>query len=537
MNTRDAVLLLVLSYPTLYAQNASDEKPWTIEGTVIDSVTNSPIAGAAVRGTYCPVRIDEVITDTAGHYKLRGDKPGACSIYPFKEGYVANYQMMRARHLTVGSGSHLTGIDIRLVPDAVIAGHVLDAEKNPVPGASVIVLRRAWADGKLLMEPVANVEVNDLGEYRITSVGSGTFYLQAGIRSLENGGPSPPPGKIPDHRPPPLARPVFYPNAQDLDGASPIRINPGNDLESMDFAIPRLSKTFCVSGNIAGSAGGPSSMIQVGLSRILALRYDAGIAGGRYSPGKDFNFCGVAPGLYHLTLLEPSGGKVLGYSQSSVVVSDRDVSLGTLSAAPSHTLRGKAFLVNAPADAVFPDGISIQVFPDGRGAFAEDLVAGNVPPSGDFSIPAAYEGDFRLSVNWLPAGYYLADATQDARDITRAHILVPGGDLRITIGSDGPGVTGQVVDRDNQPIPDAVVLLKNSAQDQVISRSTDQDGRFTIDSRIAPGDYLLLAFTGIRASEAEDPALFAANSSSTMKFTLAPKESKSISVTAVPWRE
>jgi len=292
-----------------------------------------------------------------------------------------------------------------------------------------------------------------------------------------------------------------------------------------------------VSGTVAGSVGGPAASIRVGVSLVLPLRYDPGIASGRFSPGKDFTFCGIAPGTYHVTVIEPSGNKVLGLSQSSFVVSDRDVSLGKLYAAPSRTLRGKAVIANAAPDDAFPSGVSIQVFPNGRGVSIEDLVAATVPPSGDFVVPAVFEGDFRLSVNGLSPGYYVSEATQDARDIGTGRVLMPGGDLRIVLGSDGPRLSGQVVDKDGQPVPDAAVALKNTGTGQITSRSTDQDGRFAIDSRIAPGDYALLAFTGIRASEAENPVVFGANSSTAMKLALKPKQDKSVSVTAVAWHE
>jgi hypothetical protein len=115
-----------------------------------------------------------------------------------------------------------------------------------------------------------------------------------------------------------------------------------------------------------------------------------------------------------------------------------------------------------------------------------------------------------------------------------------GGDLDIVLGADGPSLSGQVVDKENRPVPNAAVLLsvaplpQSPAPGQVANTVTDQNGQFTLNN-MAPGEYRLMAFGDLPEFEVSSPDFVRANLPKAIEVTLAPGERKSQNVTALTY--
>ena len=100
------------------------------------------------------------------------------------------------------------------------------------------------------------------------------------------------------------------------------------------------------------------------------------------------------------------------------------------------------------------------------------------------------------------------------------------------LGADGPAIAGNAVDKDNQPVHDAIVILTSKdAPPILISQQSDQDGRFQFNSGLPPGDYKLAALTGLVDGEAQDPEFVKTNLSDATEVTLASKGSQSVTLT------
>jgi hypothetical protein len=164
-----------------------------------------------------------------------------------------------------------------------------------------------------------------------------------------------------------------------------------------------------------------------------------------------------------------------------------------------------------------------------------------IEPTGDFLISGALYDDYWLEVFSLPAGYYVKDATQNGRESRRDPVRAGAGDLSIVLGSDGPALSGQVVDKENRPVPNAAVLLsiaplpQSMSPGQMVSTVTDQNGQFTLNN-MAPGDYRLMAFAEVPDDEVSNPDFVRGNLSKATEVTLAPRDRKSQNLTPLSYR-
>jgi len=109
----------------------------------------------------------------------------------------------------------------------------------------------------------------------------------------------------------------------------------------------------------------------------------------------------------------------------------------------------------------------------------------------------------------------------------------PGDDLTITLLSDGPVINGNAVDKDNGPVHDATVILipKDQGTGSVVSVRSDQNGRFQIQSGVAPGDYSIVALTGLFEGEEQNPEFLSDQATRATRLVLGAKESAAITLT------
>jgi len=93
-------------------------------------------------------------------------------------------------------------------------------------------------------------------------------------------------------------------------------------------------------------------------------------------------------------------------------------------------------------------------------------------------------------------------------------------------------ISGTTVDKEDQPVQDAIVVLirKRASDEHAIStQQSDQSGAFKFGG-VAPGDYQLLALTDLFEGEAEDPAFVAAQMSAAVELSADPRSSHAVTL-------
>jgi hypothetical protein len=135
---------------------------------------------------------------------------------------------------------------------------------------------------------------------------------------------------------------------------------------------------------------------------------------------------------------------------------------------------------------------------------APDALA--VVQKGDTFAALVNRGTYTLDTRFL--GEYIVEAVQlDGRDVTASAldngINISGGNLtmELVLSKNGGALTGQVADKDGNPVSGATVLLapdapRRSHPSQFRTVQTDQNGGYQFKT-LQPGPYKLFAFTGV----------------------------------------
>jgi len=510
----------------LFGAQSSDPKQWTVEGDV--TTDNGPAVGASVSASG-PVWLKDVSTDSKGHYVLKGMAPG----YHLLSAHLEGAAPSKAKAVQVSAGTHLTSIDFHLPKESVISGRVLDADQNPIEGIDVSACVKTYREGRLIVGPCEHSKTDDLGEYRIAGLSEGRYLLTAGAQ------PSKPRKRVPGpNRAASRSKPImtlvsrcYYPGVRSIESAVPIVIHESEQRGAVDLVLPK-TESFCVRAAVVSSSVEPSAVIR--LDAVVG-DYFSTLANGMVKAGEESEICGVPPGSYRLSASawDPDTKKVRSFAQSEVIVADRDADAGKIYPGPCIAIHGKLTVAGASPDDPLPTGIVVGLSRRGFPFLYGESLENPVKADGTFAIENALPHEYGLYVEGLPNGYYIREATQQSIDVTHGPVQPGRGDLLISLGSDGGTLRGKTVDKDGNPVPDAtIILLAANRKDNVptLTRQSDQSGAFELGSGIAPGDYQILALTGVYEGEASDPAFVASQLSNATKVTADPKSSQNLTL-------
>ncbi len=107
--------------------------PAVLSGTLVDAVTRQGIAGDVTVRIYHPFNHVSKTGRTNGVFRFVDLPPGPGIIYAHAKGFAPRFGT-----LEIDAGRSYE-MQVDLMPEAQVSGHVLDAESSPVPGAVVYV--------------------------------------------------------------------------------------------------------------------------------------------------------------------------------------------------------------------------------------------------------------------------------------------------------------------------------------------------------------------------------------------------------------
>src|SRR6185436_13885484 len=214
----------------------------------------------------------------------------------------------QTKSIEVVSEKATTGIELKLTPQSVIAGHVFDEDGDPLQSVNVEVWRYTYPRGRKQLTQAQNGSTNDLGEFRIANLSPGRYYVSAtsrrdtpvqalldagrggrgGRAGRFGGGRGGPSEVIEDYVT------TYFPNLMEPNGASPLDLVAGGEMRGIDI---RLRKTRF--HRVAGSV--------IGLPAAVSAAADAAQAKGKGKQGKAIDFLPGGGGVI-LALTPRSGG-------------------------------------------------------------------------------------------------------------------------------------------------------------------------------------------------------------------------------------
>lgn len=492
------------------AWSAAAQSGGTINGRVVSSLHGEPVAGATVMLSGLESSDQRYVAQSGpdGRFSISHIVPGAYMAVPSKSGFEQRASRREATAndfppIKVDAGSE-QAIVVRLIPDGVVAGRVLDSDGDPVRRAQVELRQYRFAGGKKQLVNARTANTNDLGEYRLFHFPPGRYYLEAVptnggnqqvLRLMQRGAIQPEPQTS-------LA-PAFYPGVPDAAHATEIEVAPGAEVDGIDFHLTP-ERLYSIRGKITADV--PTERVNV---RAENLSPDGGRRGGfplNVQKGQ-YEISGLPPGRYVViaqTNVTPQQTTEQQYAQENVDVNDRDVDHMDLSLAPGKTVKG--VVQRAEGGALQPN-ITVTLTSENGPMFVN--TSARVGADGTFKFdlpPGVYTPRVNGGQAYLKAVLAGSDVVPD-RKIDTARL---SGDLTLIVASDFGKVEGIVLDDSGKPVYNAYVLMVSPTppigadRPQTYTAYTKTNGKFNIDF-LEPGDYKAFAWTGVEPGAPIDP--------------------------------
>lgn len=279
------------------------EDKCSVEGTVINAATGEPIKKARVMlapfsdGT----KPYAATTDASGHFVIDEVDAGRFSLRSYRGGYTQpstpHGSPKYSFRFTLEKGQKVTGIVLKLVPLGGIAGRVLDAEGEPVEGASVECMSMAYERGKRQLTDFERVDSDELGEFRIPRLAPGKYVIRATYEERwgevqERPIRSSPAGQATQE----VYIPTYYPSTMNPNSASDIEVSPGAQMSGITVTLMR-SRTLRITGHVSSVGETLPTHTNILLSTIGDRNPRLGATA---DPNGDFQVDGVLPRSYIL---------------------------------------------------------------------------------------------------------------------------------------------------------------------------------------------------------------------------------------------
>ena len=496
----------------------------SIVGRITALGTGGPVARARVRlstpgGPLTAPRA--TLTDADGRYRF-DDLPASAGyvVTASKSGFAARGfgEGPPAKPPTpVALADHvrMEAVDIVLVEEVLITGRVHDEDETPFAGALVEAMRPVFSGGRRTMVTVAEALTDEQGEFRLTGLPPGQYYLSAFDPAYADVGDAA--GQL-------FYSPTFYPGGVFPDEAVRLTLDPFNPAESLTFRLHIITPTR-VTGTLTTrpGPGGVSRPLMAATVTMSPKRNDQfslfTLTEPRMQPNGEFVFANVPPGRYRVQAsgeTEPEGVHLFQTFTLEVRGAQQTTDRLFLfrGAVVSGHIEWETSTGRVPPSR---DGIIVRA-PMADGNPFGDSGSGKVGTDDTWLIHGVMNGDHFLRVEGLPEGWQLKRVEYQGGDITDVPYTFeydeskPG--FKIVVTDRVSRVFGWVTPRSRDDLQSyaVVVFPVNALHWRPASRFTritypDARGYYEI-SGLPPGQYLVAATRDVDQSDLGDPAVF-----------------------------
>lgn len=497
--------------PSLSASGAR----FQITGTLVDQITNQPLARARV--AVAPVTdrssFSTMMTGDDGRFAFRRLAAGKYTLTAQRRGYLTrsfNQHDQFSSSIVLGPGLDAGDLLFRLPPEAIISGLITDEQGEPVREAQVLVFRQGDTSGREGIHIVGRTISDDEGSYRVAHLAPGKYmvavsaspwYAQrpnsggavlnggTGFISAGDGGPG-----SNGHLSAPevdektaaldVAYPItFYPGAVDSAAASLITLAFGDKAEANINLQPVRALHFRVKAE--GTEGRTYTTLE---ARVFDDSVSIAGNSQRVQDGM-LEVSGVAPGRYTLKINDFSNGPPQTVTTYDLEASgDGEVQRPGVARVPLTVV----FQYEAGASAQ-PQGAVSLYNKKTTEAFTERINAKGEAEFKGGVLPGTYE----VSISNAGGAYLKTIVSPGLRPLGRTvEIRGPGAQKMSLVVSSGEARISGVALKDDKPLAGVMVVLVPSdpGHNFVLFRrdQSDSDGTFTL-ANVVPGKYTVLA--------------------------------------------
>lgn len=500
------------------------QPPCTIEGTVTDTLTAKPVAGAKIYAHpsfsgLAPAYLRK--TDAEGKFCFDRVAPGTYQVIAQRVGYLdqsygAGAGGDQGMDLAVTAETALPPLKIDLTPRPILSGVVLHADGHPAADLEVTVAKQVHTKEGPGPETIENTSTDDRGMFRFSNLAPGTYYLIV----------------QPDSRGPRYSveflnargehvneaeTVTFYSGAAAFANARPIVLKAGQEISGIAIAL-RKTPVRRISGRVSGAP--KDALIELdGLTNVaIALK-----------PDGSFEHSGILPGNYVLELawMDGSGRRVR--QEVDLTAADAD----NLAIEPRETFTVPLAVKDDTGSVLrLGDfGVILNAIPQGGGIGAGTL------SNGAFGFQNVVPGIYSIQLNESldRRRYYLKRVSINGEPQSPRRLDLrapPSGPLELTFSSGLAEIEGRVSDKPEVAVTVLLVRPGEEGEDEGYEQraSTDQDGRFHFET-VEPGKYRLYAIEGFDEDPWGSAGLAAALHS--IDLELSEKETREITVPLV----
>jgi hypothetical protein len=508
------------------------------------------------------------LTDDKGVFELTELPAGRYTLSVSKTGFVGlSYGQRRPLQagtpLQLREGQQLTGIEFRLPRGSVLAGHVFDETGDPMPGASVRVMRYQYSQGERQLVPAGTAQTDDEGTFRVWGLNPGDYYVSAVTRNFDFGGRGGPgggrgggpgggaggrgggrggpgragfvdpvlPGLTGDDETEKAYAPTYYPGVGSINEARPITLAVGQQLLDINFSL-LLVRTARITGRVTNPDGSETSSGQVNLAP------EAGGTGGRGQLGVNFSsridwdgrfiLNNVPPGRYVLRARGDDGVTPQYAAQPLTVDSSGDISDVSVLLYPSASVTGTVTFDGGQG----PDFTQVRI----TAPAADNAAAigtnpnGRVDKEGKFTLNGVAAGSHWIRSGGGARGWALKSVIVDGLDVVDTPITLRSGqtlqNVNVVFTSKVSEINGTVTDSRGTPLTDFTVLafpteslLWRAGVRQIATARPDQNGKYQMRT-LPPGDYYLATVDPAEPGEWFEPAFLEQHRIGAARITL-----------------
>jgi hypothetical protein len=471
---------------------AAPVEPGAVSGWVVNTATGKPVVRAAVilvpsgAGTNLTA-----VTDAGGQFAFSAVEPGNYTIGAVRAGFAVleapGVQDPAGRvGIMVASGAKVTGLKLRLTPEAVIAGRVTDTDGDPQPGVSVRLMHPVYMNGQRQLQRIEQIIriTDDRGEYRIYGLVPGRYavFLAGGNY-----------GAAFDKY-----FPAFYPSGDDASAATLFDVKAGTQLHDINLVLLTAQMTKLRGHAIDASTDKPVSGASILIGPKGSAFNSVGLAASSNAKG-EWQISDLRTGLY-IVGAELSRGQERLSARVTLDLPANGVDDLQLRLTPGAELAGTVRLESEQGRAGFdPSKLRVVLQPREPGALTSN---GAVAANGGFTVRSVRPAPYDVSVTPLPEALYLKSVLLEKEETINTGFEVAESRsyrLDVTLGGDGAQLEGTVKDSDDAPASGVTVLLVPAGAALRKSgrlyktATTTHDGKYVLKG-IPAGGYLLFAW-------------------------------------------
>jgi len=472
--------------PGGFAQNAEPHDPtpneipesagYSLSGMVLNSLTGEPVPRALVQ--VGDQDGGSAVTDNAGHFQLGGLKQGQAFVSVMKPGF-GDWQAPEQSLVQVGKDS--PAVVLKIAPAAVVFGRVTTSDEQPLEGCNLHLLAQQYVDGRAMWTDLPNQgRTNEEGEYRITGLSPGTYYLAVDrgqeTRLSQRG--------VVNAREEVFVK-EFYPGVAEMSAASPLELSPGREVEA-NFELSaeplyHLSGAVSAEGQTLGTltftrrVGNDQGFLQT--VPVQEGRFEAKLPAGTYEAaagvenGVEFS----TPGASVVISADNPDVHVVLMPRASIPV-DFIFEKGAASAEQSLPMEGGA------------PGVVVSLVPMSSWRQGVNWVRG---PEG---IQNVEPGTYSLQIQNM-SRLWVKSAKSGSVDLLTDDLTVGEGGqaapIEITLRNDGGSVNGTLTPAGNT-WPPTVLLVQPRGKKNYVKAARALGGSFDIPG-VPPGEYAVVA--------------------------------------------